>query len=819
MRLTNTITMESIDIKCMICHVSAIMIIMILQSKHITATYPLEEDISHLTGIDPPKRWLVFMEIRVRRCRDLLPVRHRFPTDLLSFVRCLTFRYKPQARCLRSRFPTGFFGSRWKIKASVSSSWMLFSNEFKRSKNCPVRHQRYRLLVHKLFGLNLTMNEFTVLDSSRLQPLPGQCRRARAKFIVSYNNGSITYCGKRSPWSIYSNSYMATVELVLTDNSELYTIMLYLRMEVVDPFYSTNQHPSRTVGPSAWGSFKICTYHIAVEMIYRLRILMSHDFQQTTKFKCYDGPDAKMPVLPIYRKVGNQTILISSTFQVVCIFASKSANLLLILHYSSDHPFAATRYVFSNEKVILKNNTGCGNSSVTSWMCIFRIVSPHHTYAQIRIATLHIYGIFANVHTSVGVAIYNILFNKTYLVGHWCYGIINGKNLSFTGSGNQLILSVYAYSPYSLLSAKFSTYASICIGSFIGKRIRPSLVHSLRRFPSKTESSVTSNRQPFYINFDVINHCHAIHISFLPTEYTLEEPSIRIYFKHEKVIRLIRNILGMSIYKEENLFAVTVCGIYTRSLSYNLHRDQISSSNFEITGDIKYVQIDVLPIFGNIPVTIFTVSPTACIQRGGIVIPALGSTSVNFFTWNICEHGWLVSPTSHTQYETKPGASITVERVYGFHPITILVSSFESYGCPKTDMIRYISHGISLHFLPGHVFSSFVHTGEYWRFEMNQVIKVHEDIQHDTCSPSSIPTRVRSWRMHVYIAVSEVHTLSWQQWRDHCAEYGANILTIDDHHELHNFVQNIMLPFAIAFTAIGVIRQVRLPLNSTALSQ
>ena len=63
-------------------------------------------------------------------------------------------------------------------------------------------------------------------------------------------------------------------------------------------------------------------------------------------------------------------------------------------------------------------------------MCIFRIVSPNHTYAQIRMSTLNIHGIFANLYSSVGVVIYNILNNQVSLVGHWCRSMIAGENLT-----------------------------------------------------------------------------------------------------------------------------------------------------------------------------------------------------------------------------------------------------------------------------------------------------------------------------------------------------------------------------------------------------
>ena len=779
---------------------------MLLQIKHINTAYPLEQDISRLTRTDPPKRWLVFMEIRVKRCITLETYRHWFPNDLFSFMSCLAFGYKPQVRCIRSVKKIG----RWRIKATVSSSRILLSGEVKRNRHCPIRTQSYRLLVHKLFGFNLTMDEFTALDSSRVLPLPGQCTRASVQMIVFCNNGSIIYCGKRNPWSIFSNTNKATVELVFTGMWVTYDITISMNMWVVDRFYSTNQQPSRTAGSSAWGFFKIITYCIAVEMIYKVRVLIILDSQEALKINFYDGPDAKMPRLPAFRKLDNQTVYISSTFQVFYVYAFNRSNSLATLYYTAEYSFP--RYLTTdNTEVILKNDTPCSNNTMKSWMCTFHIVSPYHKHAQVRITSLNITGVFASVHAFVGVAIYNVVNNKTSLVGHWCYSKSIRDTLTVTGSENQLIITFYAYSPYSYLSCIFSTFASRCAGSFIGKHIRPSVATMTRYISCKQVTHIT-NGDLFDCTYDVSNHCHAIHASFLPTEYTMKEPSIRIHFKHEKIIRLIRNIVAMSAGTISQLYKVTVSGIYTRSYLHVGHELNLMRTDFEITGDIKYVHMDVLPIYGNIPITIFTVFPIACIQPCSELNPILPNAVDSLYTCNMCKHGWLDSTYSHkTIYETNPHASVIFERVYGFGRIIISVTPFVNYKCQANELITYYSYGLSLRFMLGSVFSVMTSTGEYWRYDISEVVKVRDYYDRGDCSPVATPTRVRIWGINLYTLVSEfqVRGSSWQQWYDHCAKYGADMLTVDDQNELFHFVENIMLPFAISITTIGIMHQVR----------
>ena len=808
----NSISMYSIRMQCMNFHVGVLMTIIYLQCKHTGVAYLLEKDISHLTGMDPPKRWLVFMEVRVKRCIKLQSDHHWIPADLLSFLQCLIVGPKPQTQCTRSLFPKVI---QWKVNAVVSSNRILFRNNIKRSRYCPIRQQRYRLLVHKLFGFNLTIDEFTTLDSSHVLPLPGECTRARAKFVVSYNNGSITYCGKRTPWSIYSNFNMATIELILTQKWESYHIKLSMRIGAVDPFYST-KYPSLAAGPSAWGYFTIFTYHIAVEMIYRVRVSLSLDF---LKFKFYDGPDANMPRLPVYRKFSNQNLYISSTFQLFCVFASKSTNLQFTLQYTPEHA-TATHVITPNQEILLKNNTGCGNDKVLSWMCTFRIVSPNLTTARVHISMLNINGIFANMHAFAGLAIYNIISNKTSLIGYWCYGILRKENWTFTGSENQLIISFYAYSPYSLLSCNFFTYSSNCVGSFIGKRLRPSMVLIPRHISYENITPMTSTSKSFYIFYDVTNHCHVIHICFLPIEYALEEPSIRIFFWHEKIVKLTRkSIFGISAYGP-GLWSVTVSGTYSRTLTHVMDPVDILSNDFEITGDIRYIHMDVLPTYSDIPITILTVSPMSCTQRCSSLTPVFASTGGRISTCNICKHEWLDFSSRLMLYEMKPYASVTFERMHGFNPVAITVIPFALHLCLKNEFIKYYSHSMSLRFLSGDAFYAFVQYGEYWRFDKGQVAKVHENLGSRDCLPLTTVARVRHWRMNVYIVVSEfqVFSSSWQQWQAHCERYGGDILTIDDQQELYYVMQNIMVPFAVSLTTIGIINQVWLLVNSTVIN-
>ena len=137
-----------------------------------------------------------------------------------------------------------------------------------------------------------------------------------------------------------------------------------------------------------------------------------------------------------------------------------------------------------------------------------------------------------------------------------------------------------------------------------------------------------------------------------------------------------------------------------------------------------------------------------------------------------------------------------------------------NYLCEQNAEITYLSQGgLSLRLMMGSGFSLFSSTNNVIRFNLGAVKQIHyyNDILVDKChSLAPPPSQMRTWEMHVYIVAPgfQIYHSSWQQKHDHCAEYGANILTFDDQYEVHYFVQNIMSPFGITFNTIGAMRQV-----------
>ena len=174
----------------------------------------------------------------------------------------------------------------------------------------------YRAAVHNLFTINVTFCEFALFGHNQLQLHPGDCSKAES--ILTYTSGEKMrqYCGKRYPWSIYSQSNKMELKLILymrDDSTSIYKdtfdelnhlIRISVELGLVDPFPKQQWHPS---APLEWGEFSIAFHLITVDMWYKIRILVTTELLQASKFSVYDGPDIKMPKLVPYKMLSKKS--------------------------------------------------------------------------------------------------------------------------------------------------------------------------------------------------------------------------------------------------------------------------------------------------------------------------------------------------------------------------------------------------------------------------------------------------------------------------------------------------------------------------------
>ena len=433
-----------------------------LAERQVFGAYTFDHDVSRVIGIGPPKRWLVFMESRIQRCVGFHQLSAKHGKDFVGVFRCLSIHQRPPKRCFYSYNVFHYY--------LITSHDMLQFNLFKTvipHENCQKQTTiDVHILVHNSFHITFTVSSFAMPHLYR-----AQCNKDDSIFVVSFGIHSEEICGTRYPWRIYIPVNQAEVRIRRKDHNSFANIIG--EVEVMDRQFIIRLRGSHVEDLISWRYFKVFKYSITAEMLFRIRLSVITG----SKVIIYDGPRLQMPQLSPYENVFNRSHYISSTFQVVIVYVSINDNFISDVKYYNDVYFIP-RKLIAPAQIILVNNSGCGNTSILSWMCTFNIISLERAQTNVEIMWLYISGPFANTHMSAGVAVYNVVNNTAHLVVHLFYNYnvdLRHKPISITGSENELYISVYAYSPYTLMSLMFIARDNPCIGIFIGKTVRPSL--------------------------------------------------------------------------------------------------------------------------------------------------------------------------------------------------------------------------------------------------------------------------------------------------------------------------------------------------------
>ena len=381
--------------------------------------YCLEGEILGLVEMEPPKKWLVFIETRIWRCMRHTVRTHRYSSDPLNLFRCITFIPNPKVSCVvyNRRQYLGTEGNEVNLIVSPSEIHEHYPNCLQKKSGST--ELKSSIFIHKLFDINLTIANFYHDGGRQMQLVHGNCPGFLTKSSVNYKNCTNLFCGKRFPWSIYTNSYEAALILspvLLLEYTNIVVKVSPLDKQFINCYcaiHSTGQHLD-------WGLYSVNTYHIRAEMLYSLHISFESMLKQGSNIIIYNGPDPLMSRLVPYKIVSGKIFYRTSTFQafVIAVSAKKTANIRLIYNVDQTYAFNSTLLTF-NRQIDIKNNSGCGNMDISSWMCTLRKVSPINSYASLQILNPRFTGPFDNMHISMGIVVYNVLKNKTNLVPHF----------------------------------------------------------------------------------------------------------------------------------------------------------------------------------------------------------------------------------------------------------------------------------------------------------------------------------------------------------------------------------------------------------------
>ena len=765
--------------------------------------YPLEHDISRITGVIPPKSWMVFMEARIWRCMPSIPHGHLPQNEVLDFLQCFRSVWRPQ-KCYRY-----YISKRIYFRLTISG-YMFGLTDFRYEDyfNCQKRrHGQINIYVHKMFVVNITLSKFHVAGKHHIKLFQNGCIKSEMNFKISSDNCSYEYCGKRFPWTLFTCSNVAMAEIsgkIAGWPSSLDIVVLF---GVVGPNIYANRG-FHFDGLTAWGHFQVLTYNIRIDMHYRIYIEFASEVDQPENILVYNGPWPGTPKVTAKQFSHQPKYYISSTFQLLLLVLQRKISDIGVIYKPHDSHESLT--LSPPQQLYLSNNTGCGNS-VKSWVCTFRIITPMGTYARLRVEDLTITGPYASTLESAGVGIYNIVNSTAILVAHLPNHVI--PNVTFAGTENQLLVSVYAYSPFAHLSGTFVAEINQCIGRYIDTYMRP-CVYMLPHFND------ACNRG-FYTSINVTSSCLVFHF-VVPPNYLLRHRMFPIVIQLQYDGKLILDYKILY-----HCYEVRVYG------NFEMISGHVSHSSFRALGDFDNLSIKSLNnacVYA--PTTSLTLSRTSCVHPcQNVNIAVFDQRAI----CDICKYHWLDSSRRHNTYQIVPNETVTLRHVFGDHHVVVWLASEVRVNSGGHLITHRLVEFTQLFSQPRFIEVE-LREGSVWRAHKDSLTWIpfysgDSSLQDMGLIPVTFdspkvvrrglyeyvilkgpPKYLVDMEKHQRNFVREIITPDDWAYTRWCEQYGGSLLTIYDSQELHFVIQRIMRPLKIEHIYIELNNPVSSPI-------
>ena len=774
----------------------AVFLISIHIGIKILITYQFESEFSQMIEMESPKKWVVFMERRIWRCIRLKLPTHRHFGNMLDFFSCSSHIESSAKQCYDIYM---FKRSMYLIKAGNSLS---LHSEFPPGLvKCPAMfHKRIQIYLHKMFFMNLTFTSFSLKAKTHMQPFNLNCQGLQNRLYLSYNNFTNVFCGKRFPWSVYASSHSAILSLPYGGYNEI-----DMQVNLVDRHIMNNQDGSYAGELIKWGAFAVHTYRVHVEMLYRLHVVVDLQLPQTSYIHIHNGPASSIARIFAYKNISSKAFYRLSTFQAFIVAVTQTNIEGFHLIYKPD-PISISKTLMTSERIHIKNNSGCGNTDTKSWMCTLAIVSLKYTHARVRILFRNFDGPFNDMFISAGIAVYNIVKNNTQLVAHFYTKKSDHlqRSLAITGTENKLLLSLYAYFPFTILSCNIIAETSPCVGWFIGWHKRPSIAmmpHSVTKIPFK-DLDPRAVVYKFVVHVIITPPCFVIHIIFTPSEY-IQYYIVSIIFYYNNMLSVhLESSIPVYHWESWRCHHPITHGDFSYTYFDPGHR------SYKLIGKVDKIDVEMWTC-GNRAFTMLSVSTIPCMYPcRHIYKMAAGEQVTN--RCDICTYRWLTVAQNQLRYSTSTNCTLIMERIKGKLFQEIILSIPSSNVTSAEDIISYKVPKLTYRFRERRVMQINLTDEQVWRAsrECLRFLDPLQWIEEIFDRRHYINTRltIRNGRYEYFVLTINVR--SWSDGEVECRKKGGHLLTAHDIDELHFILNNIMKPLNIERVFIGMTRVV-----------
>ena len=761
--------------------------IMLLHMKYIYGAYIFEKDVSHITRVGTAKKWLVFMEIRIKLCMTIREMSHYPWGDLVGLMRCLaTQRTEQQQRCYRDKY-------KWRVWFHTRYHMSIWRRMQQTKCRC-ADPLNFTALVHGMFNINVTFLRFKMSDRFGMYSLQDDCSESPTIFKINTDNITYDFCASHFPWRIYFATNRVSLKLDTDSRHEKYISrrnLIAFEIGVLDRAIFHNQYGSHS-GMMTWSDFNVRWYRIDVELLCRVIIYAVFTLGMKSQWVIYDGPNENMPQLLNGEFKLNETIL-SSTFQTFVVHAMKHfmGTSTLVFKAIREQPITLK----PPQHIFLSNNSGCGIKNPKTWMCTYHILSPVGTHARLKVISLDISGPYRNMYISAGVAIYNVINQKRSLVAHWHRSLDSDDELIITSTETELYMTVFSYSPFAVLSYYFSIQSDMCIGRFIGRFMRPSMMY----IPNCPGLNQYGSIQCL-VQFNVTRECFVVQLVYLPIEYPVANRLISIVFPYKEALHIWKHSVGIS----GSAYSCKISGKFRI-----IHGSVVRTSRLEIIGNVD--SIDCM-MASNSMMHIIKVQPKECLLPCTTVrIPVTTINGSDAFC-DICAYKWIYRDHHYAVDYLPSYGTITFERINDSTSISRICIESAAKGCASGQEVCYFSSQTTFQFSEQRGIVATVYDTGVWRTQKREYERRY--VRYNFSCPFSTQNPVL-FRFEAYEYILKNALLNprasanWTSANHGCLRMDAQLLTVFDRRELNFIINNIMTPYAIEHVFIGMRRQVR----------
>ena len=759
--------------------------------RHVIGVYPFERDVARLTDTELPKRWLIFMENRARKCMP-----HSYTNDIVQYLQCLATNYRVKLRC--HKWVTKRISSN-NVEMFTSKSRIMFRVELGgKYANCvKERTMASKIYVHKLFPMNITFQSFYFTLRDRIPPFEDNCAGIPVPIVLTLNGTSYEYCGKRFPWSMHSGNNMASITIPNRNLGHYLTsyFVIFVSVDIsVTDHYQVTVNSSPNLGdPTVWGDPRVHTYHVSVAMLHRIRVAVPSELPEGSGIIVYDGPNAQVPQVSYVSSPQFINMYLSSTFQIFVLYVyQKEASYKLQYNADDNTPAVLLK---PDDNLIINNNISFTGAPVEAYMRIFHISTSLNAHPRVKIRALKVTGPFRGMFASAGVAIYNIKNGISLLIAHWCDTLSSKeRNLTITGSQNTLVIAVYSYPQFTFLFVSAEIDLDICSSVFV--RTSP-LVHI------KPDGFST-------------NDCLSIHIIRLPRQATgeidfvLDFDNIQVWYVY--AIQVYYSFFGMNR-------AVEVFGEVIMRRGLHVHVSIMGHGPYQTTQNDDNGVLDVIGRIQNITMhewraksfAVVVAQRTSCVQPCEVMGRFLLSAEKLGTGCNLCTHMWFGQFSNRKTLHGNPNTTMEFKLVYGIRLLCYQIRSLVNVMHGGGLRISYCTNKsrVTIKFQEHRSIRLYVEKGELWKMQRTGVV----DFRYPRKFRDVFDNAVFQWGMYEYILRIKIwrrtrRRSDWLQALWGCHQVGAYLLTIDDKRELKFIIDNIIKPTEIDLAFIGMWRMV-----------